>query len=141
MASNDGSPRSCPSRACEVGVDLFAVMTASGNVAFVTPTAVDAAFEKRLRADRYPEQRFRFTGECAASQCPQWTGSECGVVNAILDEQPVPLSAPTKLPACAIRRTCRWYSQRGRAACHVCPSVVADIGGTRVYADGPFVDR
>jgi hypothetical protein len=39
----------------------------------------------------------------------------------------------TALPACAIRRTCRWYAQRGPAACAVCPLVVADTGGTATY--------
>jgi hypothetical protein len=36
-----------------------------------------------------------------------------------------------RLPACGIRRTCRWFAQRGAAACGVCPLIVADTGGTQ----------
>jgi hypothetical protein len=38
-----------------------------------------------------------------------------------------------RLPACAIRHSCRWYAQRGAAACAVCPQIVADTGGTLTY--------
>jgi hypothetical protein len=40
-----------------------------------------------------------------------------------------PLSAGTALPTCTIRQTCRWFGQRGRDACVVCPLVVTDAGG------------
>ena len=48
-------------------------------------------------------------------------------------EQPVQLESG-RLPRCAIRRTCRWFAQRGADACAVCPRVVADIGGTETYS-------
>jgi hypothetical protein len=28
------------------------------------------------------------------------------------------------LPACTIRRECRWFRQEGRAACQRCPQIV-----------------
>jgi hypothetical protein len=31
-----------------------------------------------------------------------------------------------ELPLCSIRRQCRWFAQRGVAACHACPLVVPD---------------
>jgi hypothetical protein len=51
----------------------------------------------------------------------------------VLDTAEVADSPPAVLPACAIRRTCRWYAQRGAAACTVCPLIVADIGGVGTY--------
>jgi hypothetical protein len=86
-----------------------------------------------------PEARFRFSMPCREAGCPQWTGTGCGVVDMALEgaetapPETLPSTAATPLPACAIRRTCRWYFQRGAAACAVCPSIVADVGGTGTY--------
>jgi hypothetical protein len=44
-----------------------------------------------------------------------------------------PPAPSRRLPACAIRRTCRWYHQRGAEACAACPLVVAEGGGTATY--------
>ncbi|MGW4898670.1 hypothetical protein ACWEQL_41525, partial [Kitasatospora sp. NPDC004240] len=76
------------------------------------------------------------------SACSQWTGRGCGVVDHVLDGPPHPgwadLGPPATdtdgpLPICAIRRDCRWFTQRGAAACAVCPTIVADAGGTATY--------
>jgi hypothetical protein len=40
---------------------------------------------------------------------------------------PAPLGG---LSACGIRQSCRWYFQRGAAACAGCPLIVAGMGGT-----------
>jgi hypothetical protein len=31
------------------------------------------------------------------------------------------------LPACQVRRSCRWYAEQGGAACRRCPQVVTMI--------------
>jgi hypothetical protein len=117
-------------------------MTGSGRLAYLPiPVSVDAAFAAMLRKPGRPESRYRFSEPCAEGRCPQWTGSACGVIDHLLDERADtgPAAAPEAhgagppLPACAIRRTCRWYSQRGAAACGICPEIVADVGGTATY--------
>jgi hypothetical protein len=127
----DGS-RSCPSRACEPGVRLLGVMRPSGHLAYLqTAVLVDEAFVARARAEGSPERRFRFTGRCLEDACPQWTGDRCAVADEVVSS--IPVAGPSRLPACPIRRTCRWFAQSGAAACRVCDQVVADSGGTATY--------
>lgn len=127
--------RSCPSAYCEEGALLLGVMTPSGRLAYIQPpTRVDADFVARAQAMGRPEARFRFSAPCREGQCPQWTGGGCGVVDFALDTYAAADSPlPDILPACAIRRTCRWYAQRGAAACAICPLIVADVGGVDTY--------
>jgi len=110
-------------------------MTEGGTLAYVQPpTRVNAEFVARAKALGRPESRFRFSVPCIEAGCPQWTGKGCAVVDKVLrEEEPIDQPAPTRLPRCAIRSSCRWYSQRGAAACAVCPLVVADTGGTATY--------
>jgi hypothetical protein len=130
-----GSPKTCPSSACAEGALLLGVMTSSGKLAYLhPPVPVDAEFAARERARGNPERRYRFAGPCLEDGCPQWTG--CGCAIADLAAGPVDLglpASPGKLPACGIRHSCRWYFQRGPAACAVCPLIVADMGGTDTY--------
>jgi hypothetical protein len=128
-----GDVKSCPSAPCVEGALLVGVKTESGRLAYVQPpTKIDAEFVARARAMGRPEARFRFSMPCSEAGCPQWTGSGCGVVDHVLAEEPE--VEPGPLPNCAIRRTCRWYAQRGSRACSVCPGVVADTGGTETYS-------
>ncbi len=44
------------------------------------------------------------------------------------------------LPRCAIRPTCRWFREQGRAACIRCPQVVTDArpdSGLLIEVAGP----
>lgn len=125
--------KACPAGLCQDGALLLGVMTSSGRLAYVQPPLqIDTAFVARAQAMGRPEARFRFSQPCREAGCPQWTGTGCGVVDMVLEGAEAAPSA-TALPACAIRRTCRWYFQHGAAACAVCPSIVADIGGAGTY--------
>jgi len=109
-------------------------MTQDGTLAYVQPpTRVDAGFVARAKGMGRPESRFRFSVPCIEAGCPQWTGKGCAVVDKVLEEETPVITESGRLPRCAIRSTCRWFSQRGAAACAVCPLVVADIGGTETY--------
>ena len=129
----DGA-KACPSGPCQEGAILLGVMTQGGTLAYVQPpTRVDADFVARAKAMGRPESRFRFSVPCIEAGCPQWTGKGCAVVDKVLEEEEPVTTESGRLPRCAIRSTCRWFSQRGAAACAVCPLVVADIGGTETY--------
>ena len=129
----DGA-KACPSGPCQEGAILLGVMTQDGTLAYVQPpTRVDADFVARAKAMGRPESRFRFSVPCIEAGCPQWTGKGCAVVDKVLEEEKPVITESGRLPRCAIRSTCRWFSQRGAAACAVCPLVVADIGGTETY--------
>jgi hypothetical protein len=110
-------------------------MTSSGRLAYVQPpTRVDAEFVAQVKARGRPERAFRFSSPCVEADCPQWTGESCGIGEMIVQQaEAVPEPRSTGLPACAIRASCRWYSEQGRDACKVCPLIVADTGGTETY--------
>jgi hypothetical protein len=125
--------KACPSGPCQEGAILLGVMTPSGRLAYVQPpTKISAEFVARARAMGRPEARFRFSVPCREAGCPQWTGDGCAVVDMVIDATAVD-PACSSLPTCAIRHSCRWYSQRGPAACSVCPLIVADVGGVATY--------
>ncbi len=128
-----GDTKSCPSAPCIEGALLLGVVTETGRVSYVQPpTRIDAAFVERAQADGRPESRFRFSAPCIEAGCSQWTGTRCAVADRVVALEGTGEIA-TRLPPCAIRRTCRWFDQRGAQACHVCPVVVADCGGTATH--------
>jgi hypothetical protein len=122
--------KACPSSLCEEGALLLGVRTPSGYLAYLQPsTRIDAEFAERLKAQGHPERTYRFSAPCTEAECSQWTGHSCGLGEQVAAQASV-LPAPSGgLPACAIRSSCRWYSEQGRAACAVCPLIVADTGG------------
>jgi hypothetical protein len=129
------SKKTCPSSTCHEGALLLGVLTSGGTLAYVHPsTTVDAAFVDREVLRGNPERRYRFAAPCVEGACPQWTGERCAIADMAPEAVRVTIdTAPRRLPACSIRRSCRWYFQRGVAACTVCPFIVADMGGTDTY--------
>jgi hypothetical protein len=71
-----------------------------------------------------PTEVMRIAAPCMGGGCVHFKGSNCQLaarVAAMLD--PV----VSGLPRCAIRPSCRWFRQEGRAACFRCPQVVTDL--------------
>lgn len=115
----------CPSAPCEPGAVLLGVVVAPGQVAYVSDRIViDEEFVQIARAGRSPEKRFRFSSPCVRGACRQWTGTRCGVADAVIDSAGSHESGA--LPTCSIRPTCRWFHQVGAAACATCPEVLTD---------------
>ena len=126
----------CPSAPATAGALLIGVVTADGRVTNLgTPLTVDAAFIATAKALGAPERRFRFSSPCQKQRCAHWSNHECGLIGELhtaASEAGEDLAAPA-LPRCAIRAQCRWWRQRGRDACAVCPLVVTDTKS----AEGP----
>ena len=78
-----------------------------------------------------PTEVFRLAAKCEATQCTHFDGQDCRLASRI-----VALLDPVvdALPACIIRKTCRWYAQEGRPACLRCPQIVtsAQSGDERI---------
>jgi hypothetical protein len=132
----DGSPeqpaRDCPSARCEDGAVLLGIVGGEGRLGYVVPrTTIDAEFCKTAQAAGAPEARFRFAQPCAECQCTHWSGTRCRLILQILESpDAVPLMAAERdLPACAIRRSCRWFAETGSRACAICPWVVHSPAG------------
>lgn len=116
--------RACPSGRARVGAHLLAVHTADG-MGYITPTipVTDEFLAVVEHTGGAAESRFRFTEPCVEAACRQWKDGGCGVIEGVLASASPPSGA---LPACGIRSRCRWFAQRGAAACAVCPLVITD---------------
>jgi hypothetical protein len=77
---------------------------------------IDVDLEPHLFA-----QVFRVAAECAGDDCVHFADSACSLGERISrDVRPT----VDMLPRCSVRRDCRWYAERGGAACHRCPQLV-----------------
>lgn len=68
-----------------------------------------------------PTRVLRFAALCEESRCAHFDGARCRLAARIVAGLP-PVTAA--LPPCAIRPTCRWHREQGRAACLRCPQIV-----------------
>jgi hypothetical protein len=112
----------CPSSDCSTGNLLIGVVQRDGTVSRVQPPLeVDDHFVRRAEesSQHPPEARFRFAGPCVTTSCQQWTGSRCAVGDLVANATP----DVEALQPCAIRATCRWWSQNGPRACTSCSLV------------------
>ena len=122
----------CPSSPCREGAILLGIVLADGRVAFAKDRiVVDEGFVQNATAagSRPPESRFRFSSPCVKGGCHQWTGSRCGVIDAVIEETRVQNSQPeseSSFQDCSIRDTCRWFEQTGADACAVCHMVITE---------------
>lgn len=120
----------CPSGRCAEGSVVLGVIGEDGTVGYVRPqVVVDAEFVRAASAGRRPEKRLRFAQPCIESGCGHWIGNQCAVVEKMTELQRTALipAGDDSLPHCTIRSRCRWFSQRGRAACDVCRYVITDL--------------
>ncbi|WP_432840898.1 hypothetical protein [Dactylosporangium sp. CA-092794] len=124
MTTPQSPARTCPSSMCAPGNLLIGVVRPDGTLAPVRPPLeLDAVFVDRATAGERPaEARMRFAGPCVTSQCRHWRDQRCGVADLAADAAAA--GVPAELPACPIRATCRWWAQRGAAACRVCQTIV-----------------
>lgn len=121
------SPILCPSAMCEPGNHLLGIVGRDGKVAFLRQSIViDEAFVSSAHQGRAPEKRFRFTTPCLESGCKQWKDGRCSIADEVILVLETDHPNQTNLPACGIRRNCRWYKQSGVSACAVCPEVITD---------------
>jgi hypothetical protein len=68
-----------------------------------------------------PTEVFRFAAPCAEHGCQHFDGERCGLAEQIVTRLPAVVE---RLPTCSIRPDCRWWRERGGAACQRCPAVV-----------------
>ncbi len=89
-----------------------------------------------------PSEIFRIAATCIENGCKHFDGTNCRLTTRIVEGLP---TVTDRLPACAIRSTCRWWHQEGAAACLRCQQVVRDnyIADDRLIAaiDPAVYDR
>ncbi|MEU8346100.1 hypothetical protein SAMN05443665_103478 [Actinomadura meyerae] len=122
-----GEDLACPSGRCREGAVLLGIMTAGGTLGYLSPVLpVDREFVARAERGGAADARFRFAEPCIRGGCGYWTGTACGLIDGILETdglQDEGAEGRERLPKCGIRRTCRWFRQRGPQACRICPLV------------------
>jgi hypothetical protein len=70
-----------------------------------------------------PTEIFRIAATCSEGACQHYDGANCRLSQRIVAELPTVVE---QIPACAIRSTCRWWHQEGKAACLRCQQIVRD---------------
>jgi hypothetical protein len=68
-----------------------------------------------------PREVYRAAAPCAETACQHFREGECTLAARVTEMLPAVVDT---LPACSIRRDCRWFRQEGRAACERCPQIV-----------------
>jgi hypothetical protein len=114
----------CPSAPLTPKAQLFGVVTAGGQIAYLDKTIdVDAQFAEDANKGREPESRFRFAAPCARAGCSNWDAGGCSLparVATDLKRHDTDLT----LSDYSIRDRCVWHAQSGPSACLGCRYVV-----------------
>jgi hypothetical protein len=119
------NPLDCPSALCEEDAILLGIVGSDGRVGYVSPKlTVTAEFVQIALKGSAPEARFRFAKPCIESDCAHWIGSRCDFIERATSSSQEGVDANIPLPACVIRQSCRWFTQKGSQACSVCPEVI-----------------
>lgn len=120
--------KSCPSAPLAAGNTIIGVLGRDGRVHnFRTTMIADAGFVAAAGRKGPAEAHVRSAGHCVEGACAQWTGKGCGVIERVLEHLgAAQVPAVASLQPCVIRASCRWFSQRGAAACHGCQYVITD---------------
>lgn len=119
--------RMCPSTTAANSTVFLGMITPAGRVAYVTPAIPSDVALADLDSTVRVESTYRLAGPCVTSKCGFWTGDHCGLGARLVESYEHDTDAEQlDLPKCAIRRTCRWYAEQGKAACSPCSYVVTD---------------
>lgn len=147
VEADEEARRLCPSSSVERATVFLGMVMPSGKVAFMTPAPpVDRDFLDSLtEEDERIEERFRLAGPCVEEQCAYWSGRNCrlGVeLSGLRPETEKEQGGGVRtLPACGIRKRCRWFAENGARACGVCPYVVTDNTSDRSRVGFGTVDE
>jgi hypothetical protein len=126
QARADAKPKLCPSAQPDMdGAVAFGIVEGTAEEPRVTylrnPLPVtDELLE--LAKPVEPTEVFRFAAPCAESGCQHFDGASCQLGRKVAENVPVTIAG--RLPACRIRPSCRWFAERGPAACARCPLIV-----------------
>lgn len=118
----------CPSSRPEIpGAEVFAVV--SGTVKEPQVHYVDNPIpvNDSLQQTNLPvslTEVLRISAPCMENRCQYFDGAKCRLAKVISEEG---ISRKKlSVPFCAIRDTCRWYTERGHDACRMCRYIVTD---------------
>jgi hypothetical protein len=111
-ATVDESPVICPSQSGQDGTVVLGIIDGEGRL---------QRSARRQTSDtsvKEGETTLRLAGECQHQRCAFWSGS-CQLAGAVVRSS----DAAERLPACPVRRQCRWFLEHGPGACGTCSVV------------------
>lgn len=115
----------CPSAQPGMGdVQILGVISRDGEqprLAYLNEPVAATPEMLELAAPVAVSEVFRLSARCEEKKCTHFDGARCQLAVRIAKMLPEVVDA---LPACNIRRECRWFRQEGRAACQRCPQIV-----------------
>jgi hypothetical protein len=118
---------SCPSaRPDQEGAAIIGIVRrsdASASVDILPETVKVSLLIDLIPASVQPGEVLRFAAPCMESQCIHFSKSQCQLAKRIVGLLP---EVDEPLRKCAIRPTCRWWHQEGRAACQRCPRIITE---------------
>jgi hypothetical protein len=119
----------CPSaQPQQAGARVFGVVGGRADaprVGYLTATQPVTPELLALAGPVEPTEVFRIAAPCAGSACSHFSDGNCQLATKIVQLVPE-IVGLERLPACRIRRHCRWWAQEGGAACRRCPLVVTE---------------
>jgi hypothetical protein len=129
MAQHERPPAQidCPSaQPGEDGARIYGVVTGSPDarrIGYLTQARPVTPALLALAGDAKPTEIYRIAAPCANHGCRHFADNACSLAARVVAfMEPV----VDGLPACRIRRTCRWFHQEGKAACVRCPQVITE---------------
>ena len=122
-------PILCPSAQPQwEAVRVFGVQTATPaeglRVGYLTEALPLTPDILAATAPATPAEVLRMAAPCMGHGCKHFDGVHCQLATRVVAMLDPVVSG---LPHCAIRPTCRWFRQEGKAACLRCPQIVTDV--------------
>lgn len=128
MARRADQPLMCPSAQPGMGdVQVLGVVMRDADeprLAYLDEPVVATPEMLALAEPAGVSQVFRLSARCEEHKCTHFDGTRCQLAVRIASMLPEVVDT---LPACNIRRECRWFRQEGRAACVRCPQIVTGM--------------
>jgi len=121
-------PILCPSAQPDMaGAKIFGIQTtnpeAERRVGYLSQSLPVTEELLAAAAPAEAAEVFRIAAPCLGSGCKHFDGANCMLATRVATMlNPVVAG----LPPCAIRPTCRWFRQEGKAACLRCPQIITD---------------
>lgn len=117
----------CPSFSSQKDAKLLGVVNEDGILRILpSPLEIHEEFAIKCSENGFrPEERFRFVGLCAQSNCSNWSNNNCSVARKIA-KVAIEENLDTSLPVCGIRPSCRWFAQEQASACRICKYIITD---------------
>jgi hypothetical protein len=120
----------CPSASAQAdGAVVIGIVRGTAEAPLVAYLEAPVPITEEILAATAPvpvNQVLRTAAPCAGDACGHYDGRDCTLVTRLVAALDPAVGRP---PPCAIRPSCRWWRQEGKAACLRCPLVATESRG------------